>query len=291
MKNGCLGFFGMIFITIVAVVAAVAAVRVLWLAPPSGDRVGVLEIKGFIADSAHAVEGLKHFAGDDSVKAVVIRVASPGGVVAPSQEIHDQVKKTAAVKPVVVSFGPLAASGGYYLSVPATKIYTNPGTVTGSIGVILQFQRYNALMDKLGLRFEAVKSGEFKDTGTPFRDMRPEERALMQSVVDDIFNQFVDAVAAGRKMKREKVLELADGRIYTGKKAVELGLADKLGGYEDALAEAANLGGLTGDPKVEKWEKQDGGLLSLILGSRADVASTVVDPMTAPPIRFVLPNW
>lgn len=291
MKNGCLKFLGMVFLCGIVLTAAGLMVHALWLSPPVGDRVGVLEVKGFIADSKNAVEGLKHFAKDQSVKAVVIRVASPGGVVAPSQEIHDQVKKTAALKPVVVTFGPVAASGGYYLSVPATKIYTNPGTVTGSIGVILQFQRYNALMDKLGLRFEAVTSGEFKDTGTPFRDMRPEERALMQGVVDDIFNQFVDAVAEGRKMKREKVLELADGRIYTGKKAVELGLADKLGGYEDALAEAASLGGLTGEPKVEKWEKRDGGLISLLLGSRADAAASVVDPVTAPPIRFVLPNW
>lgn len=259
--------------------------------PPKGERIGVLEVKGFIADSSHAVEGLKHFASTPEVKAVVLRVASPGGVVAPSQEIHDAVKKLAAEKPVICSFGPVAASGGYYLAAPATKIVANPGTITGSIGVILQFSQYSVLMDKLGLRFDAVKSGEFKDTGTPFREMRPDERKLMQGVVDDIFSQFVDAVAEGRKLPREKVLALADGRIYSGRQALDAGLVDQLGGYEDALALAADLGGVKGEPKTEKWEKKRPGLLGVLFGADVDTAIGVVDPLTAPPIRFVLPNW
>lgn len=259
--------------------------------PPSGERVGVVEVKGFIADSSHAVEGLKKFGKDPEVKAVVVRVASPGGVVAPSQEIHDAVKKLAAEKPVIASFGPVAASGGYYLSAPATRIVASPGSITGSIGVILQFSQYSVLMDKLGLRFDAVKSGEFKDAGSPFREMKPEERKLMQGVVDDIFAQFVGAVAEGRKLDRAKVLELADGRIYSGRQALELGLVDQLGGYEEALALAAELGGIRGEVKTEKWERKRGGLLGALLGADADTAVSVVDPLTAPPIRFVLPNW
>lgn len=286
-----LGIFAGIFVAMLLVGAVAMHFIGESFGPPSGERVGIIEVKGFIADASHAVEGLKRFAKDSDVKAVVVRVASPGGVVAPSQEIHDAVKKLAAQKPVVASFGPVAASGGYYLAAPATKIIASPGTITGSIGVILQFSQYTALMDKLGLRFDAVKSGEFKDTGSPFREMRLEERKLMQGVVDDIFNQFVDAVAEGRKLERGKVLELADGRIYSGKQAKDLGLVDELGGFEEAVELAASLGGIKGEVKREKWERKRLGMLGFLLGADADTAVSAVDPLTSPPIRFVLPNW
>lgn len=293
MRRGCLWFlvFSVFMLGVMALFALAAAHMIGAELTPDGDRIGVVEVKGFIADASNAVEGLKKFEKDPEVKAVVVRVNTPGGVVAPSQEIHDMVKRVAAVKPVVASFGPVAASGGYYLAAPATKIIASPGTVTGSIGVILQFSQYTALMDKLGLRFEAVKSGAFKDTGSPFRDMRPEERALMQGVVNDIFDQFVTAVSEGRKLKKEKVLELADGRIYTGRQALSVGLVDQLGGYEEAILLAGTLGGLKDEPKVERWEKRRGGLLALLFGHDVDSAMAAVDPLTSPPVRFVLPNW
>ena len=293
MKRSLIWTFVIIVSVMVGMAAFIAIVFHFVADRPlvTGDRVGVVEVKGFISDATRVVEGLKKFQKDPQVKAVVVRVASPGGVVAPSQEMHDAIKKLAAVKPVVASFGPVAASGGYYLSLPATKILASPGSVTGSIGVILQFSQYTALMDKLGLRFDAIKSGEFKDTGSPFRDMRPEERALMQGVVNDIFDQFVSAVSEGRKMKKERVLELADGRIYSGRQAVEFGLVDALGGYEESLELAGKLGGIEGEIKTEKWEVRKGALLGLLLGTEADSAIQAVDPLTAPPIRFVLPGW
>jgi protease-4 len=278
---------------------AFAAAAVYSLAGKSwearGERVGVIEVRGFIADSANIVEGMRKFRNDPEVKAVVVHVLTPGGVVSPAQEIHDEVKRTAAVKPVVASFGPVAASGGYYLSAPATKIVANPGTITGSIGVILQFQEYRVLLDKIGLRAEAIKSGPFKDAGTPFRQMTEAERAVMQRVVNDIFDQFVSAVAEGRKMDKKRVLDLADGRIYTGRQAKELGLVDELGSYRDALELAARLGGMPpeeGDEvKIERWTKPRSGLMRFVLGEEADTAAALIDPLTAPPLRFVLPGW
>lgn len=292
VRNFFRGFLGTLGI-VLGVVAAIGLIAffVRGRISPSGERVGVVEVKGFIADAAHTVEGLRAFEKNEDVKAVVVRVSTPGGVVSPSQEIHDAVKRLAAIKPVVASFGPVAASGGYYLSAPATRIIASPGSVTGSIGVILQFSQYTALVDKLGLRFSAIKSGEFKDTGSPFREMKPEERALMQGVVDDIFEQFVRAVAEGRKLKYEKVLELADGRIYTGKQALALGLVDELGGLDEAVEVAGKLGNISGEVKTEKWERRRGGLLGLALGPDADTALSAADALAAPPVRFLLPGW
>jgi protease-4 len=257
----------------------------------AGERVGVVEVSGFISEAAFTVKGLEEYAEDDEIKAVVVRVETPGGVVSPAQEIHDAVKRVAAIKPVICSFGPVAASGGYYLAAPATKIVSNPGSITGSIGVILQFQQYTVLMDKLGLRFEAIKSGPFKDTGTPFRELKESERKVLQTVVDDIFDQFVTAISEGRGMEKERVLELADGRIYTGRQALEVGLVDELGGFTEAVELAGALGGIVGKPRLQKWEKPEKGLLEILLGDGADAALSIVDPLTAPPLRFVLPGW
>jgi protease-4 len=258
---------------------------------PSGPRVGIVEVEGFISDAEFVVEGLMEYAKDPDVKAIVLRVNTPGGVVAPSQEIHDQVARMVKGKPVIASFGSVAASGGYYLSAPATKIMANPGSITGSIGVILQFQHYRALMDTLGLRFEAITSGEFKDTGSPFRDMSESEKNLMQGVVDDIFDQFVLAVAKGRNMEKDVVLKLSDGRIYTGRQAREVGLVDELGGFVDAVALAGELGGIEGTPAIVRWEKPKTGLLSRLLGVDASIAQSLVEPLSAPPLRYLLPSW
>lgn len=261
-------------------------------APPLGDRVGVLKISGFIADADESVKALDYFRENSDVKAVIVRVISPGGVIAPSQEIRDAVKRTAGVKPVVASFGAVAASGGYYLSAPATRIIADPGSITGSIGVIMQFPEYEVLLDKIGMRTRTLKSGPFKDTGSPMRQMTDAEKAVMQSVVDDLFAQFVDVVAEGRKMDKAKVLALADGRIYSGRQALGLGLVDELGGFDAAVRAAGTLAGLGENPRLERWKRKRDGILPLLLGSEdADAVGNVAAPLTASPARYLLSGW
>ncbi|TAL17772.1 signal peptide peptidase SppA [bacterium] len=260
--------------------------------PPLGDRVGVLKVSGFIADAEESVKALDYFRENSDVKAVIVRVISPGGVIAPSQEIRDAVKRTAEAKPVIASFGAVAASGGYYLSAPATRIIADPGSITGSIGVIMQFPEYEVLLDKIGMRTRTLKSGPFKDTGSPMRQMTDAEKAVMQSVVDDLFAQFVDVVAEGRKMDRAKVLALADGRIYSGRQALGLGLVDELGGFDAAVRAAGTLAGLGENPRLERWKRKRDGVLPLLLGSEdADAVGNVAAPLTASPARYLLSGW
>lgn len=255
-----------------------------------GDRIGVVEIRGFIADPRPAVDALRAFREDAEVKAVVLRVETPGGGVSPSQEIHDEVRRTAAEKPVVASFGALAASGGYYLSAPATRIYANPGTATGSIGVILQFQEIHLLFDRLGLRGRVVKSGPLKDAGSPFREMTDQDRGAFQMLIDDLFAQFVDAVAAGRGLEREEVLALADGRVYSGRQAKELKLVDELGGFWDAVDAAWGLAGLEGKPRLEYRRRRTRSALRWFLGEDADALATL-EAAGAPFPRYAMPTW
>jgi protease-4 len=256
----------------------------------SGDRIGVVEVRGFIADARPVTEALRTFREDKGVKAIVLRVETPGGLVAPSQEMHDEVMRTKASKPVVVSMGTVAASGGYYLSAPASRILADPGTATGSIGVILQFQDFHVILDKFGYRTRVVKSGPLKDAGSPFRAMTEAEKAVFQSLVDDIFAQFVDAVAQGRKMSREAVLKLADGRVYSGRQALKAGLVDELGGFWDAVTLAQELAGLKGKPKLQYRGAKKGGILRLLLGEDSE-ALEPLRPAAYPPLRLVLPGW
>ncbi len=215
-----------------------------------GDKVGYLTIAGAITTSEKIVEQIVDFKEDSSVKAIVLRINSPGGSVSPSQEIYDEVKAAAALKPVVVSMGSVAASGGYYIAVPAQRILANPGTITGSIGVIMQFTNVEELLGKVGLKSQVVKSGLHKDIGSPMRPMSSADREILQSLIDDVYAQFVQAVAESRQMDPDKVRQLADGRIFTGRQALEAGLVDELGGYQDAIRVAAELAGIEGKPKV-----------------------------------------
>lgn len=230
-----------------------------------GDRVAVVEIKGVVADAEPTIENLTKFTKDDSVKALVLRIESPGGGVSPSQELYEEVRRTVQKKPVVVSMGAVAASGGYYIAAAAQKIYANPGTITGSIGVILQFTNLEELFRKIGFRMEIVKSGPYKDVGNPGREMTPEERAYLQDLIDNVHQQFVRAVAQGRRMEEEKVQEVADGRIFTGEQAKELGLVDELGDLKDAINAAAKMAGIEGEPKVVYPEEEKRSLLSYLL--------------------------
>jgi len=212
--------------------------------------IGLVEVKGMILDSRDTVRQLRHFLKKDDIKAVVLRVDSPGGVVAPSQEIYDEVRKFAAKKKIVVSMGSLAASGGYYISAPATLIYANPGTITASIGVIIKLSNIEALMDKIGIKATVIKTGKFKDSGSPVRELTKEDRAMFQSVIDSTHNQFVKAVASGRKLPEDEVRKIADGRVLSGEQALALGLVDRLGTLQDAIEEAGRLAGIKGEPEV-----------------------------------------
>ncbi|MBI5815541.1 MAG: signal peptide peptidase SppA [Nitrospinae bacterium] len=235
----------------------------------SRDKVAVVRLGGVIIDSREVNRQLDKWSEDNSVRAIVLKINSPGGVVAPSQEIHSAVRRAMAKKPVVASMGALAASGGYYAAAPCSKIVANPGTITGSIGVIIMFSSTHELMKKIGLGATVVKSGKFKDVGSPHRPFTSEDQELIQGVVDDTYEQFVEDVAAGRKMPVDEVRKLADGRIYTGRQAHKVKLVDQIGDFEDALALAARLGGIEGKPETVEDEK-DKGLLRRLMGDGMD---------------------
>jgi len=217
---------------------------------PIGDKVALVRVEGPIVDSKSAVDEIREYSKDASIKAIVLRVDSPGGAVAPSQEIYEEVKKAASKKKVVVSMGSLAASGGYYISSPASKIVANPGTLTGSIGVIMEIPNIEGLMSKVGVKTEVIKSGSHKDIASMFRGIGKEERAILQGVLDDVHEQFMKSVAEGRRMSLDEVRKLADGRIFTGKQALDAGLVDELGNLNDAVKTAAKLSGIKGEPEV-----------------------------------------
>lgn len=235
-----------------------------------GSKIAVVTVENIITRSEETVRQIKKYAEDDDVKAIVVRIESPGGGVAPSQEIYSELLKVrkSSNKKIVVSMGNLAASGGYYIACAADKIVANPGTLTGSIGVIMTFSNVEELMKKIGLKTEVIKSGKFKDIGSPVRRFTEEDKKLLQEVIDDVYGQFVNAVADGRGMDVEKVKSFSDGRIFTGKQAFEMGLVDKLGSFEDAIQLAADMVGIEGKPKVIS-EKKETNLLFRLLESKA----------------------
>jgi len=230
-------------------------IALLFRGSPIGDKVALVRIEGPIVDSKNPIDEIKEYVKDPSVKAIVLRVDSPGGAVAPSQEIYEEVKKAVEKKKIVVSMGSLAASGGYYISAPASRIVANPGTLTGSIGVIMEIPNVEGLMNKVGVKTEVIKSGRHKDIASVFRGIGREEREILQGVLDDVHDQFIKAVAEGRKMLPDQVKKLADGRIFTGKQAVGMGLVDELGNLEDAIKVAAKLSGIKGEPSVVSKRK------------------------------------
>jgi protease-4 len=215
-----------------------------------GDKIAVVEIKGVITSSRSIVEQIENYAEDDAVKAIVLRINSPGGAVGPSQEIYREVLRAKEKKKVIASMESVAASGGYYVACASDVIVANPGTITGSIGVVMEFSNIEDLLRKIGLRSYVVKSGKHKDIGSPVRKMTSEEKAILQGVIDSVHNQFVRAVAEGRDLEEGKVRQLADGRIFSGEQAEELGLVDRLGGLQDAVEIAAEMVGIEGKPAV-----------------------------------------
>jgi protease-4 len=215
-------------------------------------------VEGVILDAQQTVSDLKKFGESPSVKAIVLRIDSPGGGVVPSQEIHDAVLRVRNKqnKAVVASMGTVAASGGYYIAAATDRIMANPGTLTGSIGVIMELANLEGLLKKIGVENVVVKSGRHKDIGSPFRKMSDEDRRILQSVMDDVHTQFIEAVAEGRSLDVSDVRPLADGRIFTGRQAKEIKLVDELGDLDDAIRLAADLGGIEGEPKVVEPRKR-----------------------------------
>jgi len=235
-----------------------------------GEGVGLVEVKGIIIDGQETVRQLRDLKKDKRVKAVVLRVESPGGVVGPSQEICAEVKNLARVKKVVVSMGSVAASGGYYVSAPATLIFANPGTITGSIGVLMKFSNIEGLMGKVGLKAFTLKTGKFKDAGSPVRAMSPEERSMLQGVIDSTHGQFIRAVAEGRKLPVEEVRRIADGRIFSGEQALSLKLIDRIGTLQDAVEEAGRLGGIKGEPELIRPPKKKTPVFDMLVQGTAE---------------------
>lgn len=230
--------------------------------------IGVVEIKGVIMDSKKTLEQLQEFEEDDAIKAVVLRINSPGGAVAPSQEIYESVKRFP--KPIVASMGSVAASGGFYVAMGAKKVLANPGTITGSIGVIMQFLNLKKLMEWAKVEPYVIKTGKFKDVGAANRDMTPEERALLQAMADDVLSQFKQAVSEGRGVKLEQVSAIADGRIFSGRQALELKMVDALGTIDDALKEAAAMAKVSGKPKAVYPERKRGKLIEWLMSEASD---------------------
>lgn len=210
----------------------------------SKEGVGIVELKGLIISSEQTLKQLTEFRHDPNVKSVVLRIDSPGGSVGASQEIYKEVMRTNEIKPVIASMGSMGTSGGYYAALGAENIIANPGTMTGSIGVIVKFPNLEGLFEKIGYRSEVIKSGPLKDVGASNRPMSEEERKLMQDLIDNVYGQFVRDIAAARGMEEDLIQELADGRVYTGEQALEVGLIDSLGNFTDAITIAADMGGL-----------------------------------------------
>jgi protease-4 len=214
------------------------------------NKIGVIPINGVIRDADAITEQLIAFRDNRQIKAIILRINSPGGGVGPSQEIYSETRRTTKTKKVVASLGSVAASGGYYVASAADSIVANPGTLTGSIGVLMEFVRVEELLKKIGVEMQVIKSGEFKDIGSPNRKMTQKEREILASLLEDIRNQFVTAVSQGRNMPEEKVLELADGRVFSGREAKRLGLVDSLGNLQDAVNVAKRMAHIRGKVKL-----------------------------------------
>ena len=279
--------FGFVFFVAIILIAALALSSDKGFAGFGGDRIAVVYLEGVIFDSKTINEQLKMYADDSRVKAILLRMDTPGGGVAASQEIADQVKwlRNEKGKTVVVSMGSVGASGGYYVACAANKIYANPGTITGSIGVIAEWVNYGNLLKWAQMQPEVIKSGELKDVGSPTRAITPKEREYLQSLIDQMFEQFIGAVADGRKetgLTREQIKQLADGRVYTGEQALREKLIDELGSYDAALKGTAAMVGIKGEPQVVTPPKpRRGSVLDLLTST--DVGDLLSHNTLQPP--------
>ncbi len=278
-----LGFFGLMFIGLLTDDGDIEFVGL-------GDNIGVVEMFGVITESSGrpVIRQLDKWADSKSIKAIIVHINSPGGGVPISQEIHSAIKRAKETKPVVAAMASVAASGGYYIACAGDRIIANPGTLTGSIGVILEFHTFGQLLEKLGIGSETIKSGEFKDVGTYTRSMTKKEELMLRSVVMDAYEQFVEAVSEGRGMEQEEIYPLADGSIFTGLQAFNLGLVDTLGGLKEAVDLAAELAGIEGKPKVIwPYKKKRMQILDLLGRFLEGVNNTVSDEVSGPQLLYL----
>jgi len=253
----------------------------------SGDKIAVVELKGVISSSEEIVRQLKKYREQRAVLAILLRIDSPGGGVVASQEMYEEVRKTReSGKPVVVSMGSLAASGGYYVACGGTRIVANRGTLTGSIGVISEFLQLEELFGKIGVDVKTIKAGKLKDAGTPTRKMTDADQRYFQELMDDVHRQFIAVVERERKLNHEAVVAVADGRVFTGEHALELGLVDTIGTYEDAIEITAAIAGIEGQPSIVKERRHRGLLDALTSGVAAGWTSLKQDILE----RRVLPS-
>jgi protease IV len=248
---------GVLFVLVLVAASFLTGGKAASLSVVGSDRVALVKIEGVLISSDDIVEELHDYTEDSSIKAIVLRIDSPGGGVVTAQEIYNAVKKARKEgKKVIVSMGSVAASGGYYIAAGADKIVANPGTLTGSIGVIMEFANVEKLLDKIGVKGMVVKSGQFKDVGSPFRDMTDQEKKLLQGVIDDVHTQFIDVVANGRNIPLDDVKAIADGRIFTGRQALKLKLVDKMGDLTESIELAGALAGIKGKPRIVEKNKK-----------------------------------
>jgi protease-4 len=255
-----------------------------WVQQGTKNRIGIVDITGLISDSQYIVNQVKKFRQDKRIRGIILRIDSPGGAVGPSQEIYDEVLKTReSGKTIYASMGALAASGGYYIASAAEKIFANPGTLTGSIGVIMVFSNAKGLMEKIGLQPEIVKAGEYKDIGSPARAMTQKERNLLQSVVTDVHQQFIEAVASGRDISVAEVTKIADGRILTGRQAYSLNLVDQMGGLQVSIDQLAHKVGIIGSPKIIK-ETPRVGFLDWVL--KSTINQSIINRPSIPSLQY-----
>lgn len=257
--------FFIFFIIIIIIITFLSVIFTFSHKLPLRESVALVRVEGVLIDSKDIIEELRGYSEDASIKAIVLRIESPGGAVAPAQEIYEELVRIKEKKKVVASMGSTAASGGYYIASPADKIVANPGTLTGSIGVIMEIPNIKGLMDKIGVETQVIKSGRHKDIASIFKSMTEEERRILQEVLDDVHEQFIEAVTKGRGMDVNEVRRLADGRIFTGRMAKNLGLVDELGNLEDAIMLAGQLSGIKGRPHVVEKKKRFG-LMEILKG-------------------------
>ncbi|VAX14964.1 signal peptide peptidase SppA, 36K type [hydrothermal vent metagenome] len=255
----------------------------------SSNKIAIVRIKGVILDSEHTINQIRRWTKDEDVKAIILRINSPGGAVAPSQEIYSEVIKASKKKPLITSMGTVAASGGYYIAAASARIIADPGTLTGSIGVIMMFSNFQKLMDKIGLESVVLKSGKFKDTGSPYRPFTKEDRELLQGVIKSIYTQFVTDVASGRNMDIDDVRKLADGRVYTGEQALENGLVDQLGTMRDAIDIAAKMADMKAEPVIVE-DKGEPGFLKWLLGDELDMKIPGTAGLSSG-VYYLWPSW
>ncbi len=275
----------LVIILVIALVLGSAMVIALNMLSPSSDlffteKIGVISVEGAISASQTVTSQLVKYRKDKDIKAIILKINSPGGTIAPTQEIYREIQKTIPVKKVVVAMGTVAASGGYYIAAAATKIVANPGTITGSIGVIMEFVRVEELLNKIGVDLEIIKSGEFKDIGSPDRKLTEREREILDTMIMDMQRQFVEAIVRGRSLSLEKVQAIADGRIFSGAQAKELGLVDFLGNFQDAVEITKELAGIKGDVTLVYPKKSTLELFDSLFETGAKFAARLIQNLS-----------